>query len=76
MKRVNINPKLFLKKMKNKIIMIKLKWGIEYKGIFESFDTYMNIRTKKTEEWIDGNKTGFLDEVLIRCNNILYIAKS
>ena len=26
-----------------------------------------------TEEWIDGNFSGQLGEVLIRCNNVLYI---
>ena len=26
-----------------------------------------------TEEYIDGNFTGQLGEVLIRCNNVLYI---
>lgn len=26
-----------------------------------------------TEEWVDGKSRGTLGEVLIRCNNVLYI---
>mmetsp|Transcript_765 Transcript_765/g.1620 ORF Transcript_765/g.1620 Transcript_765/m.1620 type:complete len:85 (-) Transcript_765:638-892(-) len=70
-----INPKPFLNQLKKKLVIVKLKWGMEYRGILISFDKYMNIYLKKTEEWINGKKMGFLDEVLIRCNNILYISE-
>jgi len=33
----------------------------------------MNLQLKNTEEFIDGQFAGVLGEVLIRCNNVLYI---
>lgn len=38
-----------------------------------SVDGYMNLQLANTEEYIDGTLTGNLGEVLIRCNNVLYI---
>ena len=46
---------------------------MEYKGYLVSTDAYMNLQLANTEEYIDGNFTGQLGEVLIRCNNVLYI---
>merc|ERR1712168_877447 len=45
----------------------------EYKGYLVSVDGYMNVQLDSTEEYIDGSCTGMLGEVLIRCNNVLYI---
>ncbi|TPX71428.1 hypothetical protein SpCBS45565_g01071 [Spizellomyces sp. 'palustris'] len=55
--------------------MIRLKWGQEYKGYLVSVDSYMNMQLANTEEYIDGASTGVLGEVLIRCNNILYVRR-
>jgi len=33
----------------------------------------MNLQLANTEEFIDGALAGNLGEVLIRCNNVLYI---
>lgn len=33
----------------------------------------MNLQLASTEEYIDGQLTGNLGEVLIRCNNVLYL---
>lgn len=85
-----INPKPFLNSLTGKAVMVKLKWGHEYKGYLVSVDGYMNLQLANTEEYIDGNSTGTifwlnfyyklhnnflgnLGEVLIRCNNILFI---
>ncbi len=38
-----------------------------------SVDSYMNLQLASTEEWIDGQFSGNLGEVLIRCNNVLYL---
>ena len=54
-------------------MIIKLKWGMEYKGYLVSVDSYMNLQLASTEEWIDGAFSGNLGEVLIRCNNVLYM---
>lgn len=67
------NPKPFLNLLTGKSVICKLKWGHEYKGILVSTDGYMNCQLASTEEIIDGHCTGKLGEVLIRCNNILYI---
>ena len=42
-------------------------------GYLKSFDEYMNIHLLNSEEWVDGSFKGSLGEVLIRCNNVLYI---
>ena len=46
---------------------------MEYKGYLVSVDSYMNLQLASTEEWIDGALSGTLGEVLIRCNNVLYL---
>jgi len=33
----------------------------------------MNIQLENSEEWVDGANAGHLGEILIRCNNVLYI---
>jgi small nuclear ribonucleoprotein F len=67
------NPKPFLTGLTGQAVLVKLKWGMEYKGILQSFDNYMNFQLTETEEYIDGAMAGNLGEVLIRCNNVLYI---
>ena len=56
-----------------KTVLVKLKWGMEYKGQLVSVDSYMNVQLIDTEEYISGEKSGDLGEVLIRCNNVMYI---
>ncbi|KAK9728258.1 LSM domain [Popillia japonica] len=68
-----INPKPFLNSLTGKAVMVKLKWGHEYKGYLVSVDGYMNLQLANTEEYIDGSATGNLGEVLVRCNNVLFI---
>jgi len=68
-----VNPKPFLNSLTGKAVSVKLKWGPEYKGYLVSVDGYMNLQLANTEEFIDGSCTGTLGEVLIRCNNVLYI---
>lgn len=46
---------------------------MEYHGKLESADAYMNIQLLECEEYIDNQFAGYLGEVLIRCNNVLYI---
>lgn len=68
-----MNPKPFLNALTGKSVMVRLKWGQEYKGFLVSVDQYMNLQVASCEEYVDGKPTGELGEVLIRCNNILYI---
>ncbi|KAJ3856948.1 hypothetical protein EV368DRAFT_78242 [Lentinula lateritia] len=58
-----VNPKPFIQELTGKSIRVLLKWGLEYKGFL----------MVNTEEFQDGKSTGTLGEVLVRCNNVLYI---
>mmetsp|Transcript_7137 Transcript_7137/g.15596 ORF Transcript_7137/g.15596 Transcript_7137/m.15596 type:complete len:85 (+) Transcript_7137:90-344(+) len=73
MATVPVNPKPFLNDLTGKLVLCKLKWGMEYKGTLKSIDSYMNLQLMSTEEWVDGGFKGNLGEVFIRCNNVLYI---
>ena len=42
-------------------------------GFLVSVDSYMNLQLASSEEWIGGKFAGNLGEVLIRCNNVLYV---
>eukprot|EP00602_Paraphysomonas_sp_CaronLab_P009753 CAMPEP_0185024410 /NCGR_PEP_ID=MMETSP1103-20130426/7469_1 /TAXON_ID=36769 /ORGANISM="Paraphysomonas bandaiensis, Strain Caron Lab Isolate" /LENGTH=78 /DNA_ID=CAMNT_0027557369 /DNA_START=43 /DNA_END=279 /DNA_ORIENTATION=+ len=68
-----VNPKPFLNGLSGNPVIVKLKWGMEYKGILMAVDSYMNLQLAQTEEFIDGAFAGNLGEVLIRCNNVLYM---
>ncbi|XP_005306509.1 small nuclear ribonucleoprotein F-like [Chrysemys picta bellii] len=68
-----LNRKPFLNGLQGKLVMVKLKWGMEYKGYRVSVDGYMNMQLANTEEYIGGALSGHLGEVLISCNNVLCI---
>jgi small nuclear ribonucleoprotein F len=135
-----VNPKPFLSDLVGKAVVVKLKWGMEYKGkcqrselltgwpicgtlkllhaplrhksrciagLLVSTDAYMNfqvgagtstligrtpsarpcgvshphsstprcsrLQLANSEEFIDGEFAGNLGEILIRCNNVLYV---
>lgn len=44
-----------------------------YKGVLMTTDNYMNVQLVSAEEWQGGRFKGSIGEVLIRCNNILYM---
>jgi small nuclear ribonucleoprotein F len=43
-------------------------------GDLVSVDQYMNVQLGNAVEYIDEQNKGPLGEILIRCNNILYIS--
>jgi len=45
-------------------------------GYLVSVDAYMNLQLANCEEWIDEKLAGNLGEVLIRCNNVLYLRQA
>merc|ERR1711964_293372 len=47
--------------------------GYEYKGVLVGVDNYMNMQLANAEEFVDGTCAGALGEILIRCNNVMYI---
>jgi len=71
-----VNPRPFLVSLTGKHVSIKLKWGMEYRGLLLAVDAYMNVQLADTEEFIDGELAGNLGEVLIRCNNVMYIREA
>ncbi|KAI5462315.1 small nuclear ribonucleoprotein F [Mariannaea sp. PMI_226] len=71
---VPTNPRPMLQDLVNKPIFVRLKWGeVEYKGTLVSVDSYMNLQLSGTEEYVDDKLTGSLGQVLIRCNNVLWV---
>ncbi|KAH8505172.1 hypothetical protein H0E87_012429 [Populus deltoides] len=74
MATVPVNPKPFLNNLTGKIVIVKsLNGEWDTKGFLASVDSYMNLQPGNTEEYIDGQFTGNLGEILIRCNNVLYL---
>jgi len=71
-----INPKPFLTGLTGQEVIVRLKWGQEYKGVLMAIDSYMNLQLGNTEEWVGGELAGNLGEVLIRCNNVLYVREA
>lgn len=61
-----MNPKPFINSLTGKPVVVKLKWGMEYKGYLVSVDGYMNMQIANTEEYVDGALSGNLGEILIR----------
>ncbi|KAI1805754.1 LSM domain-containing protein [Daldinia bambusicola] len=71
---VPINPRPMLQDLVNKDIVVRLKWGeTEYHGRLVSSDSYMNIQLTNAQEYIDQQFTSDLGQILIRCNNVLWI---
>ena len=73
---VPVNPKPFLNDLTGKPVIVKLKWGMEYLGVLVSVDSYFNLQLAGTEEYIGGAFAGKIGEVLIRCNNVLWVRQA
>ena len=57
---VPVNPKPFLQGQSGKPVLVRLKWGMEYKGYLVSTDSYMNIQVCQAPSFVIGvsiNKT-------------------
>lgn len=39
-----LNPKPFINGLLGKPVIVKLKWGMEYKGFLVTVDSYMNLQ--------------------------------
>ncbi|KAJ6440378.1 LSM domain-containing protein [Purpureocillium lavendulum] len=71
---VPVNPRPMLQELVDKHVSVRLKWGqTEYQGVLKAIDSYMNLQLSGTREVIDNKETGVLGQVLIRCNNVLWI---
>ncbi|KAJ3427490.1 small nuclear ribonucleoprotein f [Anaeramoeba flamelloides] len=70
--RSYLNPKPFLNMLTGKSVIIKLKWGMEYSGKLVSFDEFMNFQLEEAYEIVN-SKRHQLGELVVRCNNVLYV---
>ncbi|KAK2950017.1 putative Small nuclear ribonucleoprotein F [Blattamonas nauphoetae] len=68
-----LNPPEFLSSLIGQQVNVRLKWGNSLRGILVSTDPFMNLQLSGTEEFIDKESAGLIGEVLVRCNNVLYI---
>ena len=41
-----VNPKPFLQELAGKPVLVRLKWGPEYRGLLVSVDAYMNVQVR------------------------------
>jgi small nuclear ribonucleoprotein F len=73
-----LNPRPFLYELTGKLVVVRLKWGPEYHGILVSTDAYMNVQLANAQEVLPGRPSqgGLLGDVMIRCNNVLYIQEA
>ncbi|RVD92884.1 hypothetical protein TUBRATIS_005920 [Tubulinosema ratisbonensis] len=67
------NPKQFLLRILNKKVKITLRSNLEYIGILESVDEYFNVLLSQSIEYVKNEEQGYIGELLIRCNNVIFI---
>lgn len=67
-------PLNVLAKQLNSYVSIMLKNGVEYRGTIARCDGYMNIILNGASEYIKDQLTANYGSILVRGNNILYIA--
>lgn len=66
-------PLSVLQKSTNKVVSVRLKSELEYRGRMSNVDPYMNVILVDAEESQDGSKLANYGKVVIRGNNVLYI---
>ncbi len=66
-------PLNVLQKATNKVVSVRLKSEIEYKGRMSNVDPYMNVILVDAEESENGAPKAKYGKVVIRGNNVLYI---
>jgi small nuclear ribonucleoprotein F len=65
------SPAAFLQALVTKQVTVKSKWGQVWTATLLSVDKYMNLQlTDCTQR---GTDLGVMNDVVIRCNNVLYI---
>ncbi|OLL26165.1 U6 snRNA-associated Sm-like protein LSm6 [Neolecta irregularis DAH-3] len=64
----------FLGKILGKQVVVRLNSGVDYKGVLNCIDGYMNCAVEETEEYVNGQLKNKYGDVFIRGNNVLYIS--
>ncbi|KIM25073.1 hypothetical protein M408DRAFT_331384 [Serendipita vermifera MAFF 305830] len=68
------SPSGFLKAVVGKRVVVRLVSGVDYRGVLQCLDGYMNIAMEQTEEYVNGVVTNRYGDAFIRGNNVLYIS--
>ena len=59
-------PSEFLKDLIGNPVVVKLNSGVDYRGILNCLDGYMNIALEQTEEYVNGQLKKKYGDVFIR----------
>ena len=66
-------PLTTLQKNTKKSVIVRLKNDVQYKGMMENIDSYMNLIMTNAEEIKDGKVIANYGRVIVRGNNVLFI---
>jgi small nuclear ribonucleoprotein len=60
----------------NRSVMVKLKGGIEIRGVMSAYDVHMNIVLENAEQLENGEVKRKLGRMLIRGDSIIFLTPS
>ncbi len=66
-------PLTTLQKNTKKSVVVRLKNDVQYKGMMDNVDSYMNLIMTNAEEIKDGKVIANYGRVIVRGNNVLFI---
>ncbi len=66
-------PLTTLQKNTKKSVVVRLKNDVQYKGMMENVDSYMNLIMTNAEEIKDDKVIANYGRVIVRGNNVLFI---
>jgi small nuclear ribonucleoprotein len=66
-------PLTTLQKNTKKSVIVRLKNDVQYKGMMENVDSYMNLIMTNAEEIKDDKVIANYGRVIVRGNNVLFI---
>lgn len=66
-------PLTTLQKSTKKVVTVRLKNEVEYKGKIDNVDSYMNLIMTDAEERQDSRTVANYGRVIVRGNNVLFI---
>lgn len=67
-------PLDILNKSLDSPVLIKLKFGVEFRGKLRGFDIHMNLVLEDAEEIKEGKSIRRLGKVVVRGDNVVFIS--